>query len=93
MGKVRTTLYMDEDLAKLAKVKAVQEEGSLSNVVEHALRKYLDPAIGVELTSQGTVFISGPTISTMQPNSTAGVPVVGQEYPKNVDNRGVPPLK
>ncbi len=72
MGKrIRTTIFIDEDLVKLSKVKALDDNGSggsLSDVVENALKSYLPPAIGIQFTSKGTTFHSGPTISELKPH-------------------------
>lgn len=100
MSKTRTTLFLDEDLTKLARVKAVEEDSSLSNIVENALRNYLPHAMGVEHTAAGTTFLSGGTITTMKPTFTSppglGVPTTEEvlnSKPNTNEALGVPPLK
>lgn len=71
MNKVRTSITIEKGLLTQAKIKADQADINLSDVVEEALKYYLPSAIAVERTEQGTVYKSGPTISTMQPNFTS----------------------
>lgn len=56
---------MEDNILELARVKAVQEKDSLSGIVEKALKKYLPPAIGIQLTDKGATFHSGPTITSL----------------------------
>ena len=41
---MRTTLNIDEDIYRAAKIKAAQEGKTLTRVVEEALREHLSPA-------------------------------------------------
>lgn len=41
---MRTTLNIDEDIYRAAKIKAAQEGKTLTRVVEEALRQHLNPA-------------------------------------------------
>lgn len=70
MNKVRTSVTIEKGLLTQAKIKADEADVNLSDVVEDALKAYLPSAMAVERTEQGTVFKSGPTISTMQPQFT-----------------------
>ena len=45
---MRTTLNIDEDIYRAAKVKAAQEGKTLTRVVEEALREHLNPATPVK---------------------------------------------
>lgn len=75
MLKVRTSITLDKGLLSQAKQVADQKDVTLSDVVQDALKAYIPPVTGIERTEQGTVYVSGPTISTMQPNQTGlGVP-------------------
>lgn len=102
--KTRTSITIDKGLLTQAKIwaeQADQEDNiTLSDVVEEALKAYLPSAIGVKRTSQGTVFVSGPTITTMKPIFTTppglGVPTqeeVLNSKPNTNETLGVPPLK
>ena len=41
---MRTTLNIDEDIYRAAKIKAAQEGKTLTRIVEEALREHLNPA-------------------------------------------------
>ncbi len=81
MDKVRTSITIDRGLLTQVKVVADHNKNTLSEIVEEALKVYLPPAIAIERTSQGTVYKSGLTVQSMQPNVTMGV--VSQPKPQD----------
>lgn len=66
MAKKKTTIYLDEDLAKQAKMQAIAEDKTLTDLIHEGLKKVVKESVTKIIDHRSQ--ISGPTISRMKPN-------------------------
>lgn len=77
--RVRTTVKLEEDIVLVARMFAVKEGGTLSDVIEDALKSYIPQSIGIEMKDGKAIFPAdrnkGPLERILKKHKPMQVPI------------------